>query len=195
MREGGQSTTGAARAPARDVLDGRREEKALFAARVGRRLQWARRLFGADDGAAGTSFEELEEAARALPVGAEGCTALETFQGARTPVTDPLARGALYGLTLKHSRAHVWRALLEATALGTRACVDALDGSGTPLRVAGGATRSRLWLQMHADACGRAIVVGESAEAPLLGCAVLVAAGVASTGDVRASSAGVERRP
>ena len=71
MSEGGQSTTGAA-------------------------LQWARRIFGGD-----VSFDDLEAEAAALPVGAEGCAALETFQGARTPETDPKARGALYGLTLK----------------------------------------------------------------------------------------------
>ncbi|KAJ1458555.1 hypothetical protein M885DRAFT_513055 [Pelagophyceae sp. CCMP2097] len=152
MVEGGQATTGAA-------------------------LQWARRLFGADDAAA---FQALDAQAAALPVGAEGCSALETLQGSRTPTTDPLARGALYGLTLGHTRAHVWRALLEATCLGTRACVVALEAQGgdtsAPLRIAGGATRSRLWLQMHADACGRAVVVGESSEAPLLGCAALAAA-------------------
>merc|ERR1712091_48400 len=92
----------------------------------------------------------------------EGCAALETFQGSRTPETDPKARGALYGLTLKHGRGHVWRALLEATALGTRASVDALtQGSEAKqdLALSGGATRSKLWLQMHADACGRDVVV------------------------------------
>jgi ribulose kinase len=131
MSEGGQSTTGAA-------------------------LQWARRIFGGD-----VSFDDLEAEAAALPVGAEGCAALETFQGARTPETDPKARGALYGLTLKHGRGHIWRALLEATALGTRASVDALTQNGPKedLALSGGATRSKLWLQMHADACGRDVVV------------------------------------
>lgn len=150
MREGGQATTGAA-------------------------LQWSRRVFGGQDTA---SFEALDAEAAALPVGAEGCCALETFQGARTPETDPKARGALYGLTLKHGRGHIWRALLEATALGTRASVDALTRGDAKedLALSGGATRSALWLQMHADACGRAVVIGESAEAPLLGCAVLASA-------------------
>ena len=63
---------------------------------------------------------------------------------------------------LKHGRGHVWRALLEATALGTRASVDALtQGSEAKedLALSGGATRSKLWLQMHADACGRDVVV------------------------------------
>jgi len=80
---------------------------------------------------------------------------------------------------------------LEATALGTRACVDALTnaaGGGGNLRVAGGATRSKLWLQMHADACGRAVVVGESAEAPLLGCAVLASALAGVHGSVAAAT-------
>ena len=156
MAEGGQSSTGAA-------------------------LQWARRLFGSGGGDDGVSLRTLDEEAAALPLGAEGLSALETFQGSRTPVTDALARGALVGLTLKHTRAHVWRAMLEAVCLGTRAAVDGLaaaTGGEAPrvLLAAGGATRSPLWLQMHADATGLPVVVGAVPDAPLLGGAVLAAA-------------------
>ena len=48
------------------------------------------------------------------------------MQGSRTPLTDARARGALVGLTLFHGRGHIWRALLEAICLGTRAAVDSL---------------------------------------------------------------------
>lgn len=159
MAEGGQSSTGAA-------------------------LQWARRLFGG-------SLRELDDEAAALPVGAEGCLALETLQGARTPATDPLARGALLGLSLQHTRAHAWRALLEAVCMGTRAALDALASAlGRPpaaLCVSGGVTRSPLWLQMHADATGLPVLVGQTNEAPLLGGAVLGIAHAEYGGDVRAA--------
>ena len=74
----------------------------------------------------------------------------------------------------------MWRALLEAVCLGTRASVEALAAAtGAPaavLLMAGGATRSDLWLQMHADATGVAVEVGECADAPLLGGAILASA-------------------
>eukprot|EP00908_Phaeocystis_cordata_P009736 Transcript_20528.p1 GENE.Transcript_20528~~Transcript_20528.p1 ORF type:complete len:469 (-),score=202.01 Transcript_20528:288-1694(-) len=136
------------------------------------------RLFGGEK--AFGSLKELDAEAAALPVGAEGVSVLETFQGSRTPVTDPLARGALLGLTLHHTRAHVWRATLEAVCLGTKASLLALAAAtGAPpalLLMAGGATRSPFFTQMHADATGVPVEVGECANAPLLGAAVLAAA-------------------
>ncbi len=167
MAEGGQSSTGAA-------------------------LQWARRLFsppraaadgagGGEGGGEGVALQTLDEEAAEVAIGCEGLCALETFQGSRTPVTDPLARGALIGLTLRHTRGHVWRALLEAVCLGTRAALDGLEeatGSRPDvLLAAGGAARSPLWLQMHADACNLPVVLLDGgSEAPLLGAAVLAAA-------------------
>ena len=99
MAEGGQSSTGSA-------------------------LQWLVRLFGGDRDE--ISLPQLDAEAELLPVGAEGVGMLETLQGSRTPVTDPRARGALLGLTLHHSRAHIWRAALEAICLGTKVCCAAL---------------------------------------------------------------------
>ncbi|KAJ1479535.1 Ribulose-phosphate 3 epimerase family-domain-containing protein, partial [Baffinella frigidus] len=114
-----------------------------------------------------------------VDVGSDGLVALETFQGSRTPITDPLAKGALVGLSLSHTRAHVWRALLEAVCFGTRACVDALRQAGhgaDEILVAGGATRSPFWLQMHADATGLPVAVCACPDGPLLGSAILAAA-------------------
>ena len=150
LAEGGQSSTGSA-------------------------LRLASRLLGDDD------LKALDELADGVPVGCEGLSALETLQGARTPVCDPHARGALVGLSLAHGKAHVWRAALEAVCLGTRNSLEGLsralkddgDDDDAPLHVCGGATKSEIFLQMHADACGRAVVVGENPDAPLLGAAVL----------------------
>lgn len=85
-------------------------------------------------------------------------------------------------MTLSHTRAHVWRALLEGVCFGTRAAVDALRDAGfhytAEIAMAGGATRSALWLQMHADVTGLPVTVGETDNAPMLGAAVLAAAGL-----------------
>lgn len=138
-------------------------------------VRWAKNLFGTD-----LDYKTLDDEASLIPPGCDGLVALETFQGSRTPTTDPLARGALLGLTLSHTRAHIWRALMEAVCFGTRACIEGLESAGhkcEEIVIAGGATRSPIWLQMHADVTGKRVVVCENADAPLLGCAVLASVG------------------
>ena len=147
-------------------------------------IRWARNILGETE----REYKELDEDAAEIPPGCDGLVALETFQGSRTPVTDPLQRGALIGLTLSHTRAHIWRALMESVCFGTRACLEGLENAGhgcDEIVIAGGATRSVLWLQMHADVTGKPVVVCEFADAPLLGCAILasVNAGVHETVD------------
>ena len=75
-------------------------------------------------------------------------------QGNRTPHTDALSRGAVTGLALSHGRGHVFRALLESICFGTEHIFETMRGNGyapTSVAVAGGATRSELWMQIHAD--------------------------------------------
>lgn len=138
-------------------------------------IRWAKAIFGGD-----VEYTQLDDEASHIPPGSEGLVALETFQGSRTPVTDPLARGALIGLTLSHTRSHIWRALMEGVCFGTRACMEGLANAGHEcgeIVIAGGATRSPLWLQMHADITGKPVVVCENADAPLLGSAILASVG------------------
>ena len=145
-------------------------------------LRWAKSLFGNN-----LEYKILDDEASRIPPGSDGLVGLETFQGSRTPETDPLARGALMGLTLSHTRGHVWRALMEAVCFGTRASMDGLAQAGHDCReiiIAGGATRSPLWLQMHADVTGRSVVVCENADAPLLGSAILASVGAGVHGTV-----------
>ena len=93
-------------------------------------LRWARsNLFGGSSDDNLPSYRQLDDEAARIAPGSDGLVALETFQGARTPVTDPRARGALMGLTLSHTRAHVWRALMEAVCLGTRAAMEGFSMS------------------------------------------------------------------
>jgi len=107
-------------------------------------VSWARRELISGS----ISYSSLDDESSKISIGADGLVALESFQGSRTPFTDPLARGCLIGLSLKHGRAHIWRALLEAVCFGTRAAVEALANAGhsvTEIAVTGGATRSHFW--------------------------------------------------
>jgi ribulose kinase len=168
---------------------------------------WFRRLVSppGEDGGDGASaqalrsYASLDAEAAAVPVGAEGLLCQEHLQGNRTPHTDPHSRGALVGLTLRHGRGHIFRAILEGVAFGTRAVLDAMRRQGfTPSRIAlaGGAARSPLWLQLHADVTGLPLTLTRCGEAPALGCALLaaVACGAhASIADAAAAMVHVER--
>lgn len=137
-------------------------------------IAWFKRHF-----AEATSWDTLNAGAAALPPGAEGLLVLDHFQGNRTPYTDALSRGAITGLTLKHTPAHVFRAIIEGICLGTRLITDSFGDAFDAKRIvlAGGATNSPLWLQIHADTIGAPIELTEVADAPALGCAILAAHG------------------
>jgi sugar (pentulose or hexulose) kinase len=111
-------------------------------------INWYRRLVGEPD------YDTLAAEAAVVPPGAEGCMCLDHFQGNRTPHTDAHSRGAITGLTLRHGRGHVFRALLESICFGTEHIFETMRANGyspTSVTVAGGATRSPLWMQIHAD--------------------------------------------
>jgi ribulokinase len=137
-------------------------------------IAWFKRHF-----AAGLTFDHLNTAAAALPAGSEGLLVLDHFQGNRTPYTDAHARGAITGLSLKHTPAHMFRAIVEGICLGTRLVVDSFGEAFDAKRivVAGGATKSELWLRIHADTLGVPIELTEVPDAPALGCAILAAHG------------------
>ena len=137
-------------------------------------IAWFKRNF-----APNTSYDELNEAARTLEPGAEGLVVLDHFQGNRTPYTDAASRGAITGLTLKHTPVHVFRAMIEGICLGTRLIIDSFGEAFSAKRIvaAGGPTNSRLWLQIHADTIGVPLELTEAPNASALGCAILAAYG------------------
>jgi FGGY-family pentulose kinase len=141
-------------------------------------VQWLLTLAGlAPDDVTGRAraLAALESDARRLPPGAEGLLVLDHFQGNRTPHKDPHARGALIGLTLGHSPAHVLRGVYEGVAFGTRAVLDNLDTHGfRPRRLVagGGGSRSPLWMQVHADVLDRSIELPDTPEPMALGAAI-----------------------
>jgi ribulose kinase len=138
-------------------------------------VNWLHRLLG---GAVG--YDDLDREAAALPPGSEGLIVLDHFQGNRTPYTDAASRGVVSGLTLKHGRAHILRAVMEGVAFGTALIFDTMRGHGYApheVVVCGGATRSELWLQIHADVTGLPMTVTAVPDAPILGGAILASLG------------------
>jgi xylulokinase len=112
-------------------------------------LRWFR-----DVAAAGTDFGALVGEAAAWEPGAEGLTFLPYLAGERTPHADPDARGAFTGLSLRHDRGALVRAVLEGVALGLRDSLDLVAELGAAPavgRVSGGGARSELWLQIVAS--------------------------------------------
>ena len=144
-------------------------------------VNWLKDLYGVAD------YEELNDDAAQLPPGSEGLIVQEHFQGNRTPHTDPHSRGAIHGLTLKHGRAHLFRAAIEGVAFGSELILETMCDNGfEPERivVAGGATRSDLWLQIHADVSKLPLTLTAMGDAPLLGCAILASVGAGLNPDV-----------
>jgi xylulokinase len=109
-------------------------------------LRWVRDVLGG-------TYEELMAEAERWPPGVEGLTFLPYLQGERTPHADPNARGAFVGLTLRHDRGALVRAVLEGVAYGLRDSLELLRGLGVEAdvgRASGGGARSDLWLRIAA---------------------------------------------
>lgn len=124
-------------------------------------------------------YDILNEQSRHLPPGSEGLIINEYFQGNRTPYSDSKARGVMLGLSLSHRPYHVYRAIQEAICYGVALNLKVLAASGfapTEMVMCGGSTRSRDWVQMHADVTGVPVVLTEVGDAVALGSCILAAA-------------------
>jgi ribulose kinase len=143
-------------------------------------LQWLVERFGSDAVLQAKSryqevFAYLDGLADAIPAGSEGLLVLDYFQGNRTPHKDPLARGTVVGLTLKHTLAHLYRAAVEGICFGTRQILDDMATHGFALErivAGGGGAKSRLWTQVQADVLGRPIHLPRDKETMALGAAI-----------------------
>lgn len=105
-------------------------------------------------------FRQMDREAEAVPAASEGLIILPYFLGEKTPLFDPQARGVIFGLTLSHTRAHLFRAVLEAVIYGFRHHVEVLEEAGyVPTRVlaTNGGAKSSFWCQIAADVLGREI--------------------------------------
>ncbi len=115
-------------------------------------IRWFRDQF-----ASTLDYSDLDRLAADVPAGSDSLVCLPYFLGEKTPLNDPLARGTLVGLTLSHTRAHLYRAILEGIAFGFKHHLQVLaEHNRLPRRVrlTNGGARSLLWRQITADVLG-----------------------------------------
>jgi len=150
---------------------------------------WLQQLTG------GVPFAQLVSEAAATPPGAAGLVVLPYFAGERTPIFDAKARGVIAGLSLRHDRGHLFRAVYEGIACGIRQILEFLDGAAGPaLRISavGGGTQGGLWTQIVSDVTGREQLVPAQTIGASYGDALLAGIGAglldASTDWARAGS-------
>jgi len=139
----------------------------------------------------------LTERAAALPVGGSGLVALDWHSGNRSVLVDHELSGVILGLTLTTRPEEVYRALLEATAFGTRTIVEAFNDSGVPvteLVVAGGLLKNRFLMQMYADVTRLPLSTITSEQGPALGSAIHAAVAAGAYPDVRTAARSMGRR-
>lgn len=151
-------------------------------------LQWYR-----DTLAPGVSFDDLTREAETVPAGSEGLQFLPYLTGERTPHPDPLARGAWIGLTIRHGRGHLTRALLEGVAFGLKDSFTLIQEAGLgeirQVRASGGGTKSALWRQILASVLEAELVTVNTTEGAAYGAALLAAVGAGVWPDVPSACA------
>lgn len=149
-------------------------------------LQWYRDMLAPE-----VSFTALLEETASVPPGCDGLFFLPYLSGERTPHPDPLARGAFIGLTTRHTRAHMTRAVLEGVAFGLKDSFTLISEAGLPenleVRISGGGAKSPIWQQIIADVLGAPLVNVNTTEGGAFGAALLAAVGVGAHPDVPAA--------
>lgn len=124
------------------------------------------------------SYEEMTSLAETVPAGSEGLVFLPYLSGERTPCNDPNAKGIYFGMTLKHTRAHLIRSTMEGIIFGLRTSMDIFKGLGIECHkiiASGGGARGKLFLEMQADIFDCEIYTNEGAEQAGMGAAVTAA--------------------
>lgn len=148
---------------------------------AGGSLRWYRDALCAEEKARAAEtgrdpYEYITDAAATVPPGAEGLLFLPYLTGERTPHKDPYARGAFVGLSLRHGKPHLARAVLEGVAYAMRDSLDIIRGMGVPVqqvRASGGGAKSAFWRQVQADVNGAPLATINVDEGPAYGAAIL----------------------
>ena len=142
---------------------------------AGLSLQWFRNQL-----APGVPYDQLTEEAAQAPAGSEGLFWLPYLMGERTPHLDAVARGGWIGLTAKHRRAEMIRAVIEGVSYSLMDCLQIIEGMGVPLaavRVSGGGAQSAFWRQMLADVFDKRVVTLGTQDGSAYGAALLAMVG------------------
>jgi L-ribulokinase len=138
-----------------------------------------------------TPHEYLTDLAAGQKVGEHGLVALDWHSGNRSVLVDHDLSGLLIGQTLSTRPEDVYRALLEATAFGTRTIIDAFETAAVPVKeliIAGGLTKNALLMQIYADVTRRPLSIIGSTQGPALGAAMHAAVAAAAYPDIRTAA-------
>ncbi len=160
---------------------------------AGASMRWWRAVLESQDG-----YDSLSELATTVPPGAEGLIFLPYLTGERTPHLDPHARGAFFGLTARHGRAHLTRALMEGVVFSLADSLAIMVGLGLSVRqvrAIGGGARSPLWRQIQADVFGMPVYRTVVDEGPAYGAALLAGVSAGLFANVREACSVVRLRP
>lgn len=137
-------------------------------------------------------YELIAKEAERVAPGSEGLLFLPYLAGERTPYADPNARGAFIGLSLRHNRRHLARAVLEGITMSIRDCFELGKECGLEtgsVFISGGGARSKFWNQMVADMLGREIILPAADEGPAYGAAIIAGSGAGLLGPVEEAAA------
>jgi xylulokinase len=143
----------------------------------GMALRWWRSVIGSDQV---RSYADLLAEAASIPAGSENLIFLPYLEGERTPHMDPAATGAFVGLTIRHTQAHLTRAVLEGVAYAFRDCLCTLHAAGpVPDRflIGGGGAQGDLWRQILASVLGISLQTIAGTEHTATGAAMLAGSG------------------
>lgn len=139
-------------------------------------LRWYRDVL-----APGLDFSDLLDPAAEIPAGSEGLLFLPYLTGERTPHPDPFARGSFVGLTVRHDKPHLTRAVLEGVGFGLRDSFELMKEAGlaeiAQVRISGGGAQSPLWRQILADTFNSELVTVNTTEGAAYGAALLAGVG------------------
>jgi xylulokinase len=145
---------------------------------AGLSLRWLRDTLGLKDDP--NAYPYLASLAAEVPPGADGLFFLPYMAGERSPLMDPLARGCFIGLTLRHERGHLARAIMEGVAFALRQIVETMIGAGAPvnrLLAAGNGLASPIWRQIVVDVLARPLYMSSGRERTGVGTALLAGIG------------------
>mgnify|MGYP000855838154 FL=1 len=127
------------------------------------------------------AYQTMMDGVADIPLGSDGLITLPYFAGERTPINDPLAKGILFGLSLSHTRQHMYRSALESVAYSVNQQLNIMLSHDVPIDqifAVGGGVKNELWMQIVADVTGKEISTPKITVGASFGDALMAASGI-----------------
>lgn len=157
-------------------------------------LTWFRNCF--DKERSSEVFDEYSSLAESISLGSEGLVFLPYLMGERTPLWDSKARGVFFGLTMKHSKAHMVRAIMEGVSFSIKDCMKVVEELGVnfdSVNVMGGGSKSSVWRKIQSDIYGKKVRTLETQDTGAIGNLILALLATNEIGDPREAAKLVRR--